>query len=113
MSAPNFPDDENGVVLRRMYERGDDLSKPRMVDFCFVFSDRRQALAFAEIVDHRDLEVSISYYEEREMWEVVVRRHMIPTHEAITLLESDLTEKAESVGGEPDGWGCMQIDKDE
>ena len=36
MSAPHFPDDENGDVLRRMHEHGDDLSQPRMMDFCFT-----------------------------------------------------------------------------
>ena len=50
-ASPQFPDDENGDVLREMYARGDDLSQPRMVDFCFAFPGRRQALAFAEIVD--------------------------------------------------------------
>jgi hypothetical protein len=109
MSAPKFPDDENGGVLRRMYDGGDDLSQPRIVDFCFAFSQRRQALAFAEIIDDRDLEVCISYYEEREMWQAIVKRHMIPTHREITHVESVMSAHAESVGGEPDGWGCMQV----
>jgi hypothetical protein len=111
MSAPEFPDDENGDVLRRMYDDGDDLTQPRIIDFCFAFPERRQALAFAEIVDDRAFEVCISYYEEREMWEVIVKRHMIPTHRDITTLEMQLAVQAESVGGEPDGWGCMQVDR--
>ena len=62
MSAhPRFPDDENGVVLRRMWDGGDDLSQPRNMDFNYIFPERRQALAFAEIVDDRDLEICISY----------------------------------------------------
>ena len=82
-----------------------------MVDFCFAFPERRQALAFAEIVDDRNLEVCIAYYEEREMWQAIVKCHMIPTHEDITAWESALPARAESVGGEPDGWGCMQVDR--
>ena len=62
-----FPDDTNGDVLRRMQKSGDDLTQPPMIDFCFAFPERRQALAFAEIVDDRHVEVCISYYEEREM----------------------------------------------
>lgn len=104
MSTPlEFPSDENGDVLRRMQDGGDDLTQSRVVDFCFVFPERRQALAFAEIVDDRALEVCISYYGEREMREAIVKHHMIPTHQ-------DITAHAESVGGEPDGWGCMQVD---
>jgi hypothetical protein len=111
MSTPHFPDDENGNVLKRMFDGGDDLSRPRIVDFCFAFPGRQQALAFAEIVDDRDLEVCISSYDEREMWQAIVKRRMIPTHRDITALESRLTSQAESVGGEADGWGCMRLTK--
>ena len=108
---PEFPDDENGRVLRRMLERGDDISQPRMMDFCFAFRERRQALAFAELVDEREFEVCISYYEEREMWQAIVHRHMIPTHRDVTALECALAARAESVGGEADGWGCMVVER--
>jgi hypothetical protein len=112
MSAPlSFPNDENGDVLRRMQKSGDDLGQPRMIDFCFAFPERRQALAFAEIVDERDFEVCISYYEEREMWQAIVKRYMVPTHRDITTVETALSARAESVGGDPDGWGCMQVDR--
>jgi Regulator of ribonuclease activity B len=110
MSAPSeMPDDENGAVLRRMRDGGDSLTQPRNVDFCFAFSERRQALAFTEVVDDRELEVCISYYEERDMWQTIVTRFMVPTHAEITATEFTLTQQAESVGGEADGWGCMRI----
>jgi len=94
-----------------MYEKGDDLTQARTIDFSFAFSQRRQALAFAEIVDDRNLEVCISYYGEREMWQAIVKRQMIPTHKEITTLESALIAQAEQVGGEGDGWGCMLVKK--
>jgi hypothetical protein len=102
-----IPNDANGDVLRRMLRDGDGLSKPRMIDFCHIFHERRQALAFAEIVDDRELEVSISYYKERDLWQATVKRHMVPTHQHITSFELSLASKAESVGGEADGWGCF------
>jgi hypothetical protein len=112
MSAPpEFPDDENGRVLLRMFERGDDMSQPRMMDFCFAFPERRQALAFAELVDEREHEVCISYYEERAMWQAIVHRNMIPTHRDVTALESALAARAKSVGGKADGWGCMVVER--
>lgn len=113
MSTPQFPNDENGDVLRRMFDGGDDLSRPRIVDFCFVFPERQQAVAFADIVDDRDLEFCISYYEERKMWQAIVKRDMVPTHRDITTLELRLTSQAESVGGESDGWGCFRLTKPE
>jgi hypothetical protein len=110
-ASPSFPDDDNGFVLREMVARGDDLAQPRMMDFCFAFPERRQALAFAEIVDDRELEVSISFYEERDMWQAIVRRYMVPTHGEITAVEMTLSDHAQSVGGEPDGWGCIPVCK--
>jgi hypothetical protein len=94
-----------------MVGNGDDLSKPRMMDFCHIFPERRQALAFADIVDGRDLTVCISYYEDRDMWQVTVKRYMIPTYNDVTTLELSLEAQAESVGGEADGWGCMTVKK--
>ena len=110
-AAPVFPNDENGNVLRRLYESGDDLSKHRVIDFSFAFPERKQAIAFSEIVEEKDLEVCISYYEERSMWQAIVKRFMVPTHRAISETEANLAAKAKSVGGEADGWGCMQIDR--
>lgn len=104
----NFPSDVNGDVFRRMVQNGDDLSQPRMMDFCHIFPDRRQALAFADIVDGRDSTVCISYYEKRDMWQVTIKRYMIPSYEDVTALELSKSQ-AESFGGEADGWGCMTV----
>jgi len=38
-----FPADENGDVLRRMAEHGDNLSVARDIDFIVVFSDGQAA----------------------------------------------------------------------
>jgi hypothetical protein len=112
-APPQFPSDENGDVFRRMVSNDDDLSKPRIIDFCHIFPERKQALAFAEEIDDRELEVCISYYEPRDMWQATVKRYMIPTHQTVTEFELSLAAKAESLGGEPDGWGCMTVKKKE
>ena len=103
------PNDENGDVLRRMDAAGDDLTQARMIDFSFVFAERRQALAFAGGVDDLDSEVCISYFAGRNAWQAIVKRHMVPDHGSITAMEAVLTVKAGSVGGKADGWGCMQV----
>ena len=107
-ATPEFPNDENGQVLRRMFDGGDALTQARVVDFCFVFPDREAALAFLRDVEDRTLETCLSWYQEKSMWEVIVKRHMIPQHATIRAMESMLTQKAENLGGKPDGWGCMQ-----
>ncbi len=111
MNNQYFPDDENGDVLRQMYERGDNLDQPRIVDFCFAFNERSEALEFARAVDDRELEVCISFYTERDMWQAIVKRFMLPTHQDITAIEWSLTESAVLAGGQADGWGCMCVPK--
>lgn len=96
-----------------MIGNGDDLSEPRMVDFCFIFLERRQALTFIEAVDGKELQVCLSYNKERDMWDAIVKRYMIPTHQDITSFELSLAAQAQSVGGEADGWGCMAVKKRE
>lgn len=106
-----FPDDLNGDVLRRTHDGGDDLSQPRIIDFSFIFLDRRGALSFAQMVDDPDKEVCISFYEPKQTWQTTVKYRMVPTHRDITALESELATKAESVGGKADGWGCFRISR--
>lgn len=39
MNFDAFPNDANGDVLRRMEAQGDDLSRPRNVDFTVIFAE--------------------------------------------------------------------------
>jgi len=106
----NIPDDENGDVLRSMHEAGDSLEKPRMIDFCFIFPEREEALRFAAEVPEFDYEVCISRYEGKQMWQVIVKRFMKPEHSEVGRIEADLSARATAVGGAADGWGCMNIE---
>jgi hypothetical protein len=78
-----------------------------MVDFCFIFVERRNALAFAGLIEDPDKKVRISYYRQREMWQVEVSYRMVPGYVAVTTMEAALTKHAESVRGKADGWGCF------
>jgi len=105
-----IPDDENGDVLRGIFEGGDALTDPRIIDYCFAFPNRAQSLDFAKTVSEKDYEVCISYYDD-ERWQAIVKKYMIPDHGEISRIESDLTSRAETSGGEADGWGCIRITK--
>jgi len=104
-----FPNDENGQVLRTMQEEGDDLSQARSIDFYFAFPLREVAEAFAaDVRKTMGLSAEAGPYEERKMWEATVKKNMVPTHAAITELEKALTTLAESYQGEADGWGSFK-----
>lgn len=109
-SIDQFPDDENGDVLRRMQEGGDDLSKPREIDFTVVLPSEDAARNFG---DHftaagYDVKVENAGTVAELPWDVVVVKHMLPDHAGITAFEEELEEVAAPLGGRNDGWGCFE-----
>ncbi|WP_109127374.1 ribonuclease E inhibitor RraB [Dyella sp. C11] len=104
----NFPDDENGQVLRQMAEQGDDLSVPREIDFAVIFPTEEAALKFALRLLKNGQKVSFSEYEENDElpWQVLAHPFMVPTHENISGYEDLLAQEAATLDGRSDGWGC-------
>ncbi len=105
----NHPNDDNGDVLRRMESNGDDLSRPRNIDFVVVFPDQTSAEIFADTVRQHGYVISVEFAETvKELpWEVIVVKHMVPSHQDITDFERELQDEATSLGGRNDGWGCL------
>lgn len=105
----DFPDDENGDVLRRMLRNGDDLTKPREVDFSVVFPSASVAQDFADHFGRLGFKVSVreSNCVPELPWDVTVSNHMLPTHAGITDFEGTLEAAAVPFGGRNDGWGCF------
>ena len=104
-----FPNDENGDVLRRMQAVGDDLSRPREIEFTVVFSTGMSADQFAEHFRALGYRVSSEFAETVEdyPWEVVVARQMLPSHAEIGIFEDLLQSIAGPLDGRNDGWGCL------
>ena len=112
MTTPSaFPDERDGARWHQLFDAGDEASQPRVVDFWHVFPERKQALNFAAMIDDRELEVSISYYRERAVWQTVVKRFMVPAEQDIAALERSLATHARAVGGQADGWNDQSPDR--
>lgn len=105
----DFPDDENGDVLRRMLRNGDDLTIARDVDFSVVFPTEAAANEFAEQFGGLEFKVSVrkSDCEPELPWDVTVTSYMLPSHGGITEFEEKLQAAASPLGGRNDGWGCF------
>jgi hypothetical protein len=104
-----FPDDENGDVLRRMQENGDDFTILRKIDFTVVFPDQDSAEGFRARVRRLGFEGSVELTNcvPELPWDVVVVNHMLPSHRGITDFENQLETLALEFGGRNDGWGCI------
>ena len=110
--ADDFPNDDNGDVLRNMFEAGDSLTVPRDVDFSLLFPGRTAARSFARKFSKVGCRVVVELWDESDpngQWDVTVTRHMLPEHTAIGQFENELAEAAEPLGGYNDGWGCFRI----
>ncbi|MBB3210536.1 hypothetical protein FHS27_006383 [Rhodopirellula rubra] len=105
----DFPNDENGNVLRSLIERGDLLTEPREINYHFIFPTRSQAVGFIEILTETQWRLELFWYDERQLWQVTVVQHMIPDHSAITDLENRLVDMAHPLDGTADGWGCFAV----
>lgn len=102
-----FPNDENGALLREMHEAGIDLSQPLDVDFFFVFRTKKDAEAMitALAATGETLETALEKNEIHEDWDLRCTLNMVPTHSAITLREMQFGKLAQQNNGEGDGWG--------
>lgn len=105
-----FPGDENGDVLWRMRQAGDNLAKPREIDFSVIFPTEQTALEFAVYLLRQNQKVSFAEIENNDEmpWQVQAHPVMVPSHESITQYENQLAEDAAEFSGLTDGWGAMQ-----
>jgi hypothetical protein len=107
-----YPDAANGYVLRRMEAQGDDLSSPRNVEFTVVFPHENAARQFADHFSTLGYAVSTELTEtvENFPWDVVVVKHMTPSHEEIGAFENSLDSVAATLGDTVmDGGACPPL----
>ena len=110
LDGPEASQEENADVLLRMLEDGDDLTKPRDLDFHHIFTSMAEAVAFLAAVREKGYsKADHDFWSERNVWLTAVHVHMVPDLAEITATELALNEIALSHGGEPDGWGCMEV----
>ncbi len=110
----NYPNDENGQVLRSLAAQGVDLSLPRNVDFAHLLPDEVSAHAFAAAAERQGYQVEVYEPDEESReegvteWDVLCTRRMVPTHADITRIETELAALARGFDGRADGWGFME-----
>ncbi len=105
----DLPDDENGIILRRISDCGDDLAIAREVDFSLLFPTDAAAETFqaqARLLGFRCLVAEIEP-QDGLSWDVTASIEMTPSHVGITDRERQLADLAEPLGGVSDGWGFM------
>ena len=92
-----------------MAANGDDLRRPRPMDFSHVFPTREGAIAFARRVDAEGFSPVVRPYDKPGFpYDVTVTTGaVVPTCAFVTATEERLDALAGEYGGKADGWGCM------
>ncbi|MBB1270302.1 ribonuclease E inhibitor RraB [Shewanella sp. SR44-3] len=105
-----FPDDDNGEMLKAMADAGIDLSKALEVDFFLVFDEQSDAESALEALSQSDLEgeLELVFDDEIAKWELIVAITMVPAYDALVAKETELNTFAAEFDGMTDGWGVMQ-----
>lgn len=106
-NSEDFPDDVNGDALWEMKNNGDDLSKPREIEFTVLFSNEYEALKFAETLLINRQKILLSDNEENKdyPYEIIVFVYMEATYDEITGYQDLLEMHATKFNGLGDGWG--------
>jgi hypothetical protein len=108
-----FPDDENGDVLRRLVASGFDFSRAHDVDFYAVFRSKNDAALVAKQLVEGDRSVNslasvTTSTRNDSATELKIVRTMLVTHDNISKFERYFGEICDTRGGELDGWGVVQ-----
>src|SRR5262245_56593301 len=103
-----YPHDENGDVLRQMYEAGMDMSAEHEIDLWHLFDDQDDAEEMVRRVGTMGIQARMKENRDSDAWDVQCIVPMVPTHAAITEMERKLAEVADECGGHPQGWGVLQ-----
>lgn len=108
-SSMSHPNDATGDALRRLEAEGDNLSRARDIEFTIVFPDSSKAEEFAAHFRKMGYRARVRHakVKEKHPWDVIVVKHMIPSHSGISEFERELQEIAATLGGYNDGWGCF------
>ncbi len=103
-----YPDDENGNVLWKMQQGGDQLDIPREVDFVVIFPSEQAAMDFAVRLLRYGQKVSMGQSQGVSdfPWQVQAHPIMVPSYEHVSSYERQLGKDATALGGRNDGWGC-------
>jgi hypothetical protein len=102
-----IPDDADGDAMRRAIARGDDLTRPMMVDFQIDCPDMASGEAIAAKVPAA--EFAIRVYQDPEDTSVTCEcsRKMLLEYSELVRIQRQLSDLAEPFGGWCEAWGTF------
>lgn len=103
----DFPDDDDGNVLRNLVAGGSDLSREMKIDFMINVSDETIGIIIAQKMELKGFQVSVEKDETSQRWTCYCTRTMVPSYERLIGIQKMMNEIAKPYGGCSDGWGSF------
>jgi hypothetical protein len=117
-----FPNDEDGAVLKLLHDNGVDLSKAINIEFAVHSPDEAASKTIEQAMIAKGYNAEI-FYDEGELeegeevtpeneefapsWSVYTEISMIPEHGEILRIQKELDDISLPFGGKSDGWGVL------
>ncbi|WNC73201.1 ribonuclease E inhibitor RraB [Thalassotalea psychrophila] len=104
-----FPTDPNGNMLWHMAQEGDDLNRPREIQFSVIFLTQELALKFGRTLLANNQKLSFCPYlgNPEYPWEVTAYPEMEASYSNIISYQMLLETEARKYDGIYDGWYCL------
>ncbi|WP_430428976.1 ribonuclease E inhibitor RraB [Parasphingorhabdus sp.] len=105
-----FPDDDDGRVLKGLFERGVDLQKPRLIEF-YCYCKEHHVKKIADKFEEAGLSPEI--FEDKESEDTATRysiygsKKMVPQYDKIIGIQIQLNEVLKEFETKCDGWGTL------
>jgi hypothetical protein len=104
-----YPDDDDGDALRRVAERGADMSRPMKIEFSIDVPDVERARSLAEGIAAQGYIPDIVIDDESGSVSIYCAKTMIATHESVRAAQSELNKLCVPFAAECDGWSTAGI----
>jgi hypothetical protein len=101
----DFPSDDDGDALRKLHEKGIDLTQPRLIEFTCWATDRASAEQIAARLE--TLGYACDVFEDDDTVSVYAGRQMVPSYDALVTAQRDLDAVLREYGTHCDGWGTV------
>lgn len=117
----NYPNDDDGAVLKLLADHGVDMSAPMKLEFAVLCADETAALRIEKALQEAGYSAEASYNEgeledDEEMteeneefwpsWSVIALITMVPEYSEIVRIQQELNRLSNLLGGKSDGWGA-------
>jgi len=110
----DFPNTDDGEMLREMHKAGMDLTAPHNIDFFINFGKKKDAEKMQAEVEKNGTEAiySLDENEDHDGWILCCTIAMVPRHDDIIEIERAFDKIAATHKGESDGWGVLQPEEE-